>query len=127
MTGSATVEEVLERRCVFRDPWSTPTPGAPELRVLPIPASVEASEPACKALVERYIEEDERPLNFRQLAPTPAGTSSKVKARLSGAGQDGYEFDVDTSGRTGEGGHTRSIVKLDGFRKRTRSKVPGHP
>jgi len=120
----------MEREYLVKDAWSTPILGNPEFHVLSTPALVEAVELTCKALVEQYTEENEQSVgvvvNLKHLAPTPAGASFKVKAKLSSASQGSYEFHIeatDSFERIGEGEHTRFVVKLDRFRERIQSKT----
>lgn len=130
MTRSVTAGEVLEREYLVQDSWSTPILGDPVLHVLSTPALVAAVELTCKELVEQYTEENEQSvgvmINLKHLAPTPAGASFKVRARLSAAGEGGYEFEFeasDASEKIGVGTHTRFVVKLDRFRKRIQVKT----
>jgi predicted thioesterase len=87
------------------------------LRVLATPALVGLFERAAMAAIEDALDPGQRSVgstvDIRHLAPTPAGSSVSVTARVSSVEGRQVWFDVeaaDAAGRIGEGRHSRFVV-----------------
>jgi len=106
--------------------------GSGALRVYATPAMVLFVERTCRDLVEPHLEAGKTTvgieLRVRHLAPTPLGSTVRLRAEVVAVEGESIDFLAklwDEQDQVGEVEHRRRVVDLDRFLRRVEAKAKG--